>query len=189
MACRCSMPWTMRSATCGRRSPGATAPQPRLMRGQDTGRRPSHRGAWHLDGALIPAVSCPMLWHHGGERASLAEETGAHMNQRRTPPPVAVDVPVLHATGPCMKRWPPLIGGVLLHLALGTFSAWNVCVLPLAQTCGWSRQQTSCVFTMAVIATVAAFVLGGCMQDTRGHGSRFRSCRTAMRIVRSAYCR
>lgn len=25
-----------------------------------------------------------------------------------------------------MKRWPPLIGGVLLNLALGAFYAWSV---------------------------------------------------------------
>jgi OFA family oxalate/formate antiporter-like MFS transporter len=67
-----------------------------------------------------------------------------------------------------MKRWPPLLGGVLLNLALGAFYAWSVFVLPLEQAFGWSRQQTSWVFTIAVIATVAAFVLGGRMQDTRG---------------------
>lgn len=67
-----------------------------------------------------------------------------------------------------MKRWPPLIGGVLLNLALGAFYAWSVFVLPLEQAFGWSRQQTSWVFTIAVITTVASFVLGGRIQDTRG---------------------
>ena len=67
-----------------------------------------------------------------------------------------------------MERWPPLIGGVLLNLALGAFYAWSVFVLPLEKAFGWSRQQTSWVFTIAVIATVASFVLGGRMQDTRG---------------------
>jgi OFA family oxalate/formate antiporter-like MFS transporter len=67
-----------------------------------------------------------------------------------------------------MKRWPPLIGGVLLNLALGAFYAWSVFVLPLEKAFGWSHQQTSWVFTIAVIGTVASFVLGGRMQDTRG---------------------
>jgi OFA family oxalate/formate antiporter-like MFS transporter len=67
-----------------------------------------------------------------------------------------------------MKRWPPLIGGVLLNLALGAFYAWSVFVLPLEQAFGWSRQQTSWVFTVVVIVTLAAFVLGGRLQDTRG---------------------
>lgn len=67
-----------------------------------------------------------------------------------------------------MKRWPPLIGGVLLNLALGAFYACSVFVLPLEKAFGWSRQQTSWVFTIAIIATVASFVLGGRIQDTRG---------------------
>jgi OFA family oxalate/formate antiporter-like MFS transporter len=67
-----------------------------------------------------------------------------------------------------MKRWPPLIGGVLLNLALGASYAWSVFVLPLEQAFGWSRQQTSWVFTIVVIVTLAAFVLGGRLQDTRG---------------------
>jgi MFS transporter, OFA family, oxalate/formate antiporter len=67
-----------------------------------------------------------------------------------------------------MKRWPPLIGGVLLNLALGAFYAWSVFILPLEKAFGWGCQQTSWVFTIVVIVTVASFVLGGRMQDTHG---------------------
>ena len=67
-----------------------------------------------------------------------------------------------------MNRWRPVIGGMLLNLALGAFYAWSVFVLPLEKEFRWSRQQTSWVFTIAVIATAASFVVGGRIQDTRG---------------------
>ncbi|MBI4487391.1 MAG: OFA family MFS transporter [Acidobacteria bacterium] len=67
-----------------------------------------------------------------------------------------------------MNRWVPIAGGILLNLALGAFYAWSVFILPLEREFGWSREQTSWVFTIAVISTAASFVLGGRIQDTRG---------------------
>jgi hypothetical protein len=102
------------------------------MREQETGRRRSQCGSWYLDCAIISEVYCQTLWHNSGELAELAEEMGDQTNQRLTPLPVAVYVSLFTSTGSCMKRWPPLIGGVLLHLALGAFYAWSVFVLPLS---------------------------------------------------------
>ncbi len=67
-----------------------------------------------------------------------------------------------------MHRWLPVIGGVLLNLALGSLYAWSVFVLPLEREFGWNREQTSWVFTVAIVAFAATFVLAGRLQDTRG---------------------
>lgn len=67
-----------------------------------------------------------------------------------------------------MTRWFPVVGGVLLNLALGSLYAWSVFVLPLEREFGWNREQTSWVFTVAIVAFAAAFVVAGRLQDARG---------------------
>ncbi len=67
-----------------------------------------------------------------------------------------------------MNRWLPVIGGVLLNLALGSLYAWSVFVLPLEREFGWNREQTSWVFTVAIVAFAATFVVAGRLQDARG---------------------
>ncbi|MBI1874534.1 MAG: OFA family MFS transporter [Acidobacteria bacterium] len=67
-----------------------------------------------------------------------------------------------------MTRWFPVVGGVLLNLALGSLYAWSVFVLPLEREFGWNREQTSWVFTVAIVAFAAAFVAAGRLQDARG---------------------
>jgi OFA family oxalate/formate antiporter-like MFS transporter len=67
-----------------------------------------------------------------------------------------------------MIRWVPVVGGVLLNLALGSLYAWSVFVLPLEREFGWNREQTSWVFTIAIVAFAAAFIVAGRLQDTRG---------------------
>src|SRR6185312_809805 len=69
----------------------------------------------------------------------------------------------------CMtNRWLPVVGGVSMNLALGSLYAWSVFVLPLEKEFGWTRAQTSWVFTIAVVVFAASFVLAGRIQDTRG---------------------
>src|SRR5262245_27300838 len=67
-----------------------------------------------------------------------------------------------------MRRWSPLAGGMLLNVALGSLFAWSVFVLPLEQEFGWTRAQTSWVFTIAFMATTICLVVGGVLQDRRG---------------------
>ena len=67
-----------------------------------------------------------------------------------------------------MSRWPPVVGGVFMNLALGSLYAWSVFVIPLEKEFGWRRAQTSWVFTIAIVAFAVSFVLAGRIQDVRG---------------------
>ncbi len=37
------------------------------------------------------------------------------------------------------NRWLPVVGGILMNLALGALYAWSVFVLPLEKEFGWTR--------------------------------------------------
>jgi len=67
-----------------------------------------------------------------------------------------------------MNRWLPVVGGVSMNLALGSLYAWSVFVLPLEKEFGWTRADTSWVFTIAIVSFAASFVLAGRLQDRRG---------------------
>ena len=67
-----------------------------------------------------------------------------------------------------MNRWRVVVGGVSMNLALGSLYAWSVFVLPLEQEFGWTRSQTSWVYTIAVVVFASTFVLAGRIQDRRG---------------------
>ena len=43
------------------------------------------------------------------------------------------------------NRWLPVLGGVLMNLALGSLYAWSVFVVPLEREFGWTRADTSWV--------------------------------------------
>jgi len=55
-----------------------------------------------------------------------------------------------------------------MNLALGSLYAWSVFVLPLEKEFGWTRAQTSWVFTIAIVAFAVTFVLAGRIQDKLG---------------------
>ena len=55
-----------------------------------------------------------------------------------------------------------------MNLALGSLYAWSVFVLPLEQEFGWSRAETSWIFTIAVVCFALSFVAAGRLQDVRG---------------------
>ena len=57
---------------------------------------------------------------------------------------------------------------VLLNLALGSLYAWSVFVLPLEKEFGWSRTQTSWVYTIAIVCFAASFIVAGKLQDKKG---------------------
>jgi OFA family oxalate/formate antiporter-like MFS transporter len=67
-----------------------------------------------------------------------------------------------------MNRWLPVVGGVFMNLALGSLYAWSVFVLPLEKEFGWTRAQTSWVFTIAIVFFAGSFVFAGRLQDKRG---------------------
>ena len=67
-----------------------------------------------------------------------------------------------------MNRWRVVVGGVSMNLALGSLYAWSVFVLPLEKEFGWTRSQTSWVYTIAVVVFASTFVLAGRIQDARG---------------------
>lgn len=66
------------------------------------------------------------------------------------------------------NRWLPVCGGILMNLALGSLYAWSVFVLPLEQEFGWTRAQTSWVYTIAVLCFALTFILAGRLQDQKG---------------------
>ena len=81
-----------------------------------------------------------------------------------------------------MNRWRVVVGGVSMNLVLGSLYAWSVFVLPLEKEFGWTRSQTSWVYTIAVVVFAATFVLAGRIQDLRGP----RPCAIAGALLVSA---
>ena len=67
-----------------------------------------------------------------------------------------------------ISRWWRLAGGLSMNLALGTLYAWSVFVAPLEKEFGWSRAQTSTVFTFAAVMFAASLLIGGRLQDSFG---------------------
>jgi OFA family oxalate/formate antiporter-like MFS transporter len=67
-----------------------------------------------------------------------------------------------------MNRWLAVVGGVSMNLALGSLYAWSVFVIPLEREFGWTRAQTSWVFTIAIVAFAISFVVAGRLQDVKG---------------------
>ena len=62
------------------------------------------------------------------------------------------------------NRWLPVVGGVMMNMALGMFYGMSVFMLPLEKEFGWTRAQTSWVTTigLALIASaVTATSIGG----------------------------
>jgi MFS transporter, OFA family, oxalate/formate antiporter len=67
-----------------------------------------------------------------------------------------------------MNRWWRVGGGLSMNMALGTLYGWSVFVAPLESQFGWTRAETSMVFTIAVIVFALSFVLAGRLQDKYG---------------------
>src|SRR4051812_30364539 len=65
-------------------------------------------------------------------------------------------------------RWPALVGGGLLNIALGTYYAWSVFVPALEKEFGWSRTQTSFVATIDMVMLASSFLVAGMLQNRIG---------------------
>lgn len=55
-----------------------------------------------------------------------------------------------------------------MNMALGTLYGWSVFVAPLEERFGWTRADTSNVFTIAVIVFAISFAIAGRLQDNFG---------------------
>jgi len=66
------------------------------------------------------------------------------------------------------NRWLPVVGGVMLNMALGMFYGMSVFMLPLEKEFGWTRAQTSWVTTIGLALLASWFVVAGFIQDRRG---------------------
>lgn len=60
-----------------------------------------------------------------------------------------------------LSRWPVLVGGGLLNIAIGTYYAWSVFVPPLERDFGWTRTQTSLVATIDMVMLATTFFIAG----------------------------
>jgi MFS transporter, OFA family, oxalate/formate antiporter len=66
------------------------------------------------------------------------------------------------------NRWLPVIGGVMMNMALGMFYAMSVFMLPLEKEFGWTRAQTSWVTTIGIVMIASWYVIAGYIHDRRG---------------------
>src|SRR5256885_16609282 len=73
-----------------------------------------------------------------------------------------------YGTSPRHPRWPVLVGGGLLNVALGTYYAWSVFVPALEREFGWTRPQTSLVATIDMVMLASMFMVAGLLQDRIG---------------------
>jgi MFS transporter, OFA family, oxalate/formate antiporter len=67
-----------------------------------------------------------------------------------------------------LSRWWRVVGGMSMNLALGALYAWSTYVVPLEKEFGWTRDQTSQTFSIAVIVFALSFVVAGRLQDRLG---------------------
>lgn len=67
-----------------------------------------------------------------------------------------------------INRWWRVAGGLSMNLALGTLYGWSVFVAPLEERFGWTRAETSNVFTIAAIVFALSFIVAGRIQDKYG---------------------
>jgi OFA family oxalate/formate antiporter-like MFS transporter len=67
-----------------------------------------------------------------------------------------------------LPRWPALVGGGLLNVALGTYYAWSVYVPALEREFHWTRTQTSLVATIDMVFLASSFLVAGMLQNRIG---------------------
>jgi MFS transporter, OFA family, oxalate/formate antiporter len=66
------------------------------------------------------------------------------------------------------NRWLPVVGGVMLNMALGTLYAMSAFMLPLEKEFGWTRAQTSWVTTIGIAMVAGWYVFAGLIHDRKG---------------------
>jgi MFS transporter, OFA family, oxalate/formate antiporter len=66
------------------------------------------------------------------------------------------------------NRWLPVVGGVMMNMALGMFYGMSVFMLPLEKEFGWTRAQTSWATTIGLALIAVWYAIAGFIQDRRG---------------------
>jgi MFS transporter, OFA family, oxalate/formate antiporter len=66
------------------------------------------------------------------------------------------------------RRWLPVVGGVMMNMALGTFYANSTFLPALEKEFGWTRAQTSLVTTFGIVMIASWLVVGGRLNDRKG---------------------
>jgi OFA family oxalate/formate antiporter-like MFS transporter len=66
------------------------------------------------------------------------------------------------------NRWLPVVGGVMMNMALGMFYGMSVFMLPLEKEFGWTRAQTSWATTIGLALSALWYAIAGYIQDRRG---------------------
>src|SRR5471032_2910334 len=69
---------------------------------------------------------------------------------------------------PNPARWPVLVCGGLMNVALCTYSAWRVYVPALEREFHWTRTQTSLVATIDMVCLASSFLVAGMLQNRIG---------------------
>ncbi len=67
-----------------------------------------------------------------------------------------------------INRWWRVVGALLMNLSLGSLYAWSIFIAPLEKEFGWTRADTSWIFTIAVFVFGTSFVIAGRLQDKLG---------------------
>jgi MFS transporter, OFA family, oxalate/formate antiporter len=77
-------------------------------------------------------------------------------------------MPVFPPVNSRLPRWPALVGGGLVNVALGTYYAWSVFMPALEKEFGWNRAQTSRVLTIDMVMLASMFLFAGFLQERVG---------------------
>lgn len=63
------------------------------------------------------------------------------------------------------KRWVYIINGFIILLFLGCGLAWSIFVVPIENTFGWTRSQTSLAFTLNILCFSVGSIIAGTLSE------------------------
>lgn len=69
---------------------------------------------------------------------------------------------------PVSNRWLPVVGGVMMNMALGTFYANSYFLASVEKEFGWIRGQTSLISTIGIVMIATWFAVAGKLLDKKG---------------------
>src|SRR4051794_20110727 len=94
---------------------------------------------------------------YGSVYGNVTKKTGARWSSKPPDGPFALKFRQMATKHP--PRWPALVGGGLLNVALGTYYAWSVFVPALEKEFGWTRTQTSHVAQIDMVMLASMFMV------------------------------
>lgn len=66
------------------------------------------------------------------------------------------------------RRWPVVVGALVVQVILGTVYAFSIFVKPLEQAFGWNRSTTQWAFSIALVTFALVMIPAGRLQDRLG---------------------